>query len=146
MSVGSWNPDNDSDTSNNDTSKSIDTEFLQRCLSYATNDSCGTNDGVIQLNELVSVEDQQNHGVLHNDQALWNNALTAFSPEQHIQLIRFFTLAEMQLPGWQAGEKSPVIAITQHLKQCGGKLEKSDLMWIRKHSTNRFIPNGAISL
>ncbi|MGB5325866.1 MAG: hypothetical protein WBN40_10640, partial [Pseudomonadales bacterium] len=61
-----------------------------------------------------------------------------------LALMRFFTCAEMQLPGWQAGDKSPVIAINKILKRRGHKLDKAMLGWIRQHSDNRFLPNGPL--
>ena len=60
-------------------------------------------------------------------------------------LIRFFTLAEMQLPGWTAGKTSPVIYLVRMLKSRGGF--SSDLKrWIKSNTDNRYLPNGAVML
>ncbi|MDB9918291.1 hypothetical protein OAD22_11055 [Pseudomonadales bacterium] len=53
------------------------------------------------------------------DEAPWQVA-TALSDEELIGLVRFFTLAEMQLPGWDGGKQSPVIYLVRILKQRGG--------------------------
>lgn len=58
-------------------------------------------------------------------------------------LIRFYTLAEAQLPGWQAGNKSPVIALVTFLKQRDefpAELRK----WIKANTDNRYLPYGSV--
>ncbi len=57
-------------------------------------------------------------------------------------LIRFFTLAEMQLANWEAGKTNPVIYLVKELKQREAfypELRK----WIKANTDNRFLPNGA---
>ncbi len=58
-------------------------------------------------------------------------------------LIRFFTLAETQLPGWQAGNKSPVIPLVGMLKErheFSAELRK----WIKSNTDNRYLPYGSV--
>tara|TARA_Y100001934_G_scaffold74243_1_gene92251 strand:- start:70 stop:444 length:375 start_codon:yes stop_codon:yes gene_type:complete len=58
-------------------------------------------------------------------------------------LIRFFTLAEGQVPGWEAGKKSPVIALVKILKgrdAFGDELRR----WIKSNTDNRYLPYGSI--
>lgn len=58
-------------------------------------------------------------------------------------LIRFFTLAEMQLPGWEGGKKSPVIYLVRIMKERGtftGTLRR----WIKAHTDNRYLPYGSV--
>ncbi|MEX0943239.1 MAG: hypothetical protein WD002_11925 [Pseudomonadales bacterium] len=58
-------------------------------------------------------------------------------------LIRFFTLAEMQLSGWDGGQDSPVIPLVRILKARGAF--KADLRrWIKANTDNRFLPYGAL--
>lgn len=67
------------------------------------------------------------------------------SDQELEQLVRFFTLAEMQLSGWDAGKTSPVIYLVKMLKKRGAfapELKK----WIKANTDNRFLPNGAIAL
>ena len=57
-------------------------------------------------------------------------------------LIRFFTVAENQLPGWNAGSKSPVIALVSILKERDeftAELRK----WVKSNTDNRYLPYGS---
>ena len=57
------------------------------------------------------------------------------------KLIRLFTQLE-DLPGWEAGKKSPVIALVKVLKGRGSfspELRK----WIKANSDNRYLPYGS---
>lgn len=74
----------------------------------------------------------------------WLEAAAAFSNEQLVHLVRFFTLAEMQLSGWEAGADSPVIGLVKALRLRKSPPDKDLLMWIKAHSDNRFLPNGAL--
>jgi len=74
----------------------------------------------------------------------WFKTAEQFSSEQLLLLVRFFTLAEMQFNGWQAAEKSPVIWITKVLRQRKNPLPQELLVWIKSHSDNQFLPNGAL--
>lgn len=72
-------------------------------------------------------------------------AATDLKDDELEALIRFFTLAEMQLPGWDAGKTSPVIYLVKILKKRGAF--SSELkQWIKTNTDNRFLPNGAIVL
>lgn len=137
MSVESWNPNQAAAPKTQDTEQTI--PLLKRFSSLAANteklDSLATN--------LSEQEQQQNH-LMNWEQEQWPPILKDFSDDELIQLIKFFTLIEMQLSGWQAGHKSPVIAINRELKKRGERLDKELLIWIRENSNNRFIPNGAI--
>jgi hypothetical protein len=60
-------------------------------------------------------------------------------------LIRFFTLAEMQLPNWSGGQTSPVIYLVRILKR--RSTFSADLkQWIKANTDNRYLPNGAVLL
>ena len=62
-------------------------------------------------------------------------------------LIRFFTLAEMQLPGWEAGKTSPVIYLFKLLRKkadVDAEALKTLRSWIKTNSDNRYLPNGAV--
>ncbi len=57
-------------------------------------------------------------------------------------LARFFTLAEVQLPGWEGGKRSPVIYIVRALKSRDAF--SADLRkWIKAKTDNRFLPYGS---
>lgn len=66
----------------------------------------------------------------------------ALSDDDIVVLIRFFTLAEMQLAGWEAGKRSPVVPLVKILKSRGvftPELRK----WVKANTDNRYLPNGA---
>ena len=66
----------------------------------------------------------------------------ALSDDDIVVLIRFFTLAEMQLAGWAAGKRSPVVPLVKILKSRGvftPELRK----WVKANTDNRYLPNGA---
>ena len=70
----------------------------------------------------------------------WRAVAGELKTSQLIALARFFTLAEA-LPGWQAGDQSPVIAFMAELRK--RQAVPSDLgAWIRANSENRFLPWG----
>ncbi len=71
----------------------------------------------------------------------WSALDDQLSDEQVAQLIRIFTLGEMQFSSWAAGDKSPVIALVQLLKQ-RGVYEPDMTRWIKSNTTNRFLPHG----
>jgi hypothetical protein len=64
------------------------------------------------------------------------------SAEDLVGLIRFFTLAEMQLQGWEAGSKNPVIYFVRMLKS-RGEFPPELRKWVRANTDNRYLPNGA---
>ncbi len=71
----------------------------------------------------------------------WRRESESLSSEKVVALIRLFTLAETRLTGWQAGDKSPVIALAETLKH-RGQYPADLTAWIRAHSDNRFLPYG----
>lgn len=74
----------------------------------------------------------------------WPEQAASLDTAQLEHLIRFFTLAEMQLSGWTAGEKSAVIPLVRQLK-VRGEFEKSLRVWIKSNTDNRFLPHGSLS-
>ena len=72
----------------------------------------------------------------------WKALTRGLDDARLVDLVRFFTLAEA-LPGWQARERSPVIAFMAELRS--RKAVPDDLgAWIRAHSDNRFLPWGSL--
>ena len=77
------------------------------------------------------------------DAAQWTAAAREETADQVVAWIRFFTLAEARLPGFEAGAKSPVIALARALRERGeypGELTA----WIKAHTDNRFLPHGSL--
>ena len=82
--------------------------------------------------------------ILRLSDEIWLQSLNDFDNAELLDLIKFFTLIEMQLDDWISGENSPVIKINKILKKRGIKLDQQMLLWIKKNSSNRYIPNGKI--
>lgn len=74
------------------------------------------------------------------DESAWQ-AADQLDDNELEDLIRFFTLAEMQLPNWQGGETSPVIYLVRELR--GRDSFTPELRkWIKRHTDNRYLPYG----
>jgi hypothetical protein len=83
-------------------------------------------------------------GVMKLDAQIWTPLLAAESDARLIRLVRFFTLAEMRLPGWEAGARSPVIRIVAELKRRDAYPNELTA-WIKANTTNRFLPYGSLA-
>ena len=71
----------------------------------------------------------------------WQDAAAELDDAAIVNLIRFFTLGEMNHPAWKAEAKSPVVALTRVLKK--RRAVPEDLIaWIKANTTNRFLPHG----
>ena len=74
----------------------------------------------------------------------WATQAGALDDQQLVQLAQFYTLAEQQLGGWRADDKSPVIALVRELKKrqrFDGQLRK----WIKANTDNKFLPHGNLA-
>ena len=70
--------------------------------------------------------------------------LDALDAEELEALARLFTVIEQQ-PGFEAGAKSPVIALCRRLRRHLDADAFAELVrWIRAHSDNRFLPHGSL--
>ena len=132
MSVGSWNPGQSQDD------EPLTVVHLERFIALAKTDS------LENMQDELSEADRSLGEIMRWDEAQWLTLLEEIESGDLLQLIRFFTLAESKLPGWEAGVKSPVIVINKLLKTRGERLDRDLLLWIRKNSQNRFIPNGSV--
>lgn len=98
------------------------------------------------LGEMLNQDEQMQYAPLMRlAHKQWCHQTKTLDANQLWQLIRFFTIAEMKLSGWRADEHSPVIAIARVLKDKGNPLDREQLLWLRAHSDNRFLPNGKVS-
>ncbi len=133
MAVDSWEPAPDS------TSTNTDKAVLRRYAALMAGDSD------TPLSEKLDDAAQQHCAALMQiPDAAWQEIAAQLDNADLRGLIRFFTLAEMQLNNCEAGAASPVIAINRVLKQRGEPLDRDELIWIRNHSSNRFLPNGPL--
>jgi hypothetical protein len=74
----------------------------------------------------------------------WRALAETLADEDLIALIRVFTVAEEQLPNWEAGAQSPVIPLAAVLR-ARGAYPKELTRWIRGVSRNRFLPWGSLA-
>ena len=73
----------------------------------------------------------------------WAELTQSLNDEQIIGLVRLFTLAESAFPAWEAGARSPVVALVALLKSRDaypGDLTR----WIKTNTSNRFLPHGSL--
>lgn len=130
MSVGVWDPSKGAE------SKSVDAATLQRFTALANESSDATSVG--DLDEAGVASDSW---VMSLGSKAWQLA-TNLSSADIEQLIRLFTLLERQVPGWDAGNKSPVIPLVKLLKardDFSPELRK----WIKANTENRYLPYGS---
>jgi hypothetical protein len=132
MTIGSWDP-----TATE--TFTISSEILAKFSRLANSDQL-TELGA----QLSSEEIQQQAPIMRLDFQQWENAAADIDSQTLIALIRFFTIAEQQLSGWEGQEKSPVIYLNKLLKLRKEPLDKDTLLLIRANSNNRFLPNGAL--
>lgn len=137
MSVESWNP-NAPEPKGLSVDQTV--EMLKRFAKLSKENKLD------RLSEHMSKQEKQQSGIMSLSRDEWLELLKDFENDELIDLIRFLTIAEMQISGWRIGEKSPVITINKLLRQRGQKLDKATLKWMRENSDNRFIPNGPVLL
>ena len=134
MSIGSWDPAADAAAH----SVQIEASTLERFIKLSATQQ------LEQLEQHLSGdESQQLSGLMQMDSAPWLIAAQPLSDDDLLHLIRFFAAAE-NLPGWEAGEKSPVIALAKTLRKRGVKLDKDLLRWLRSVNDNRYLPYGPL--
>lgn len=128
MSVGTWEPGGGSEQS----AIVIDGDLLQLFLSLPR--------------EAVSQNDLQEAGIADKNAVMklghdaWQIADVCTS-EELSHLIRVFTLVEA-VPGWDAGAKSPVIALVKILK-ARGEFDAELRKWVKANTDNRYLPYGS---
>jgi hypothetical protein len=92
--------------------------------------------------QLSGTEQSAGAFLMKLDQSSWEVA-EQFSDEEIEHLIRFFTLAEKCISGWQAGKKSPVIWLVKIMKK--RQSFSADLRsWIKSNTDNRYLPHGSV--
>lgn len=131
MSVGIFDPGQlDTKTA----SESISDSSLELALGIARRHGEGcqvltlSNDEIARLAPLLT----------HTGWFVVGQALTA---DDITGLIRLFTIGEGQFPSWQAGAKSPVVALVRVLKK-DRKMTPELTAWIKRHTDNRYLPHG----
>jgi hypothetical protein len=131
MTVENWNP--------RAPSASLTERQLERLLQAAGRlDTPDFGLGTEEIRELAPVARQARRAKPGAD---WTAAAAALSDDDLVALVRFFTLAEARLAGWEARDASPVVPLAALLKRRG--TYPPDLTsWIKANSDNRFLPHG----
>lgn len=134
MSLGSWDPKIEAA----DSSLLLQPALLRRLIDFDCSDQ------LTQLEQLLGEADVQRlSGLMTIDHDGWRAAIAPLPDGDLIHLIRFFAVAE-NLPGWEAGAKSPVIPLAKMLRQRGVRLDKALLQWLRVVNDNRYLPYGPL--
>ena len=133
MTIDSWEPDSARSNFN------IDTEVLKSFIAISERQQLDDLTAHIE-NDLAATQ----RVLMKQNKERWFAVAEALSEQQIIHLIQFFTVAESQLEGWEAGAMSPVIWLVKVLRKRKTPPGKELLLWIRSNSDNRFLPNGAL--
>lgn len=135
MTIGSWTPNDESSASN----YQVNTALLLQFIDFADAKDFATIETLLDETETAL-----HSAIMKQSKASWFAIAEQFSNEQLESLVRFFTVAEMKLQGWDAGADSPVIWLVKILRARKNPPSKELLIWIKEHSSNRFLPNGAL--
>lgn len=133
--VDTWDPNQN----NGDDNKGIDIDALLRLAKISHN---GQLDNIAQALSSDEIVDYRPLMKQHKDE--WFKVSADLEQHTIVHLIRFFTLAEAQLPGWEAGSKSPVIWLCRELKKRGAFPDAELIAWIKDNTDNKFLPYGNI--
>ena len=131
MSIGVWEPNGPESAESN----TVSAEILAELLTMIEGN---------ELDNLVELLGQKSASfsyLMKLEASAWIGA-NELADDALVQLIRFFTLAEMQLTGWDAGSKSPVIYLVKILKGRGG-FDAELRKWVKASTDNRYLPYGS---
>jgi hypothetical protein len=134
MALGTWDPKLASQSG----ALELQPALLRQLIEFDREDK------LAQLEQLLGSDDKQRlSGLMTLDHAQWRAAAGPLPDADLLHLIRFFAVAE-NLPGWEAGAKSPVIPLARLLRDRGARLDKSLLQWLRGVNDNRYLPYGPL--
>ena len=132
MAIGVWEPGKKQEPA-----QEVELQQLQRFIRIARDDRLGELDTALDPDDL-----RRGAALMKLEQASWSVAQELSSEELEL-LIRFFTRAEMDLPGWEGGKQSPVIWLVRILRE--RDLFTAELRrWIKANSDNRYLPYGSV--
>ncbi len=133
MSLGTWDPSQDNkklDATNTD---------LSAWISAGDAEKVDTTSKALSTEQISALTP-----LMKQSRAFWASAAESLNKPEIENLIRFFALAEEHNSQLAAGNDSPVIGLNRALKKRGEQLDKDMLIWLRKNSTNRYLPNGSV--
>ena len=79
--------------------------------------------------------------IMNQDASAWQSA-EDLSTDDLVSLVRFFTLVEAGVSGWEAGRKSPVIPLVRLLK-ARDAFTPELRRWVKSNTDNRYLPYGS---
>lgn len=98
-----------------------------------------------ELQTLVNNKQQiQAQSWLRLPEEAWQHSIEQLPKANLFPLAVFFTLAEMQLSGWQCGAKNPAIWLFRWLRKHQQQPSKEEIQSLKKLTDNRFIPYGSV--
>jgi hypothetical protein len=135
VAIGEWNPEGSTSSK-----AEVDMDLLQKFERSIPAPNAEQQE--IDANSLLTASEKSAGAVMMTlDKQAWDCVID-WNNQQLENLIRFFTVAEMQLPGWEGGNKSPVIALVKILKSRDAF--SADLRrWIKANTDNRYLPHGS---
>ena len=132
--VDTWDPSQNSDATNSD---DINIDVLLRLAKISFN---GQLDNLSEALSSDEISDYRHLMKRHKED--WFKVSADLEQHTLVHLIRFFTLAEAQLTGWEAGSKSPVVWLCRELKKRGAFPDAELIAWIKDNTDNKFLPYG----
>lgn len=134
MVLGTWDPK----LASHSEALQLQPALLQKLIAFDSEEQLS------RLDTLLSSEDKQTLSALMKlEHTQWRAAAEPRSDADLLSLIRFFAVAE-NLPGWEAGAKSPVIPLAKLLRERGVRLDTLLLQWLRSVNDNRYLPYGPL--
>ncbi len=130
MPIDVWEPGADKQA------RVVDDALLASFLSVAD-----TIDERVEVADLEAVGGSDAAWVMQQTEDAWR-LIAPLEVSQIVSLIRFFTLVERDVSGWDAGKASPVIPMVKLLKsrrEFTPELRK----WIKANTDNRYLPYGS---
>ena len=131
MGVGVWEPEEDRKGEGG-----VEGQLLERIVACARQVEDTVSPELLEAHALVGES-----GVMSLDSTAWAGA-ELLTTEDVTALIRFFTLVEMQVSGWDSRKRSPVIPLVKVLK-ARDSFDPALRKWIRASTSNRYLPNGS---
>lgn len=128
MSVGSWQPDL--------YGAPLDSALLDRLIEAA--DTLERQALGLAPQEVAAFA-----SCMRREAAEWQALVRERPDADLVALVRVLTVAEQKLPNWEAGNRSPVIALAAELRR-RGTYPPSLTAWIKANSTNKFLPWGSL--
>ncbi|MEM8498968.1 MAG: hypothetical protein AAF542_13150 [Pseudomonadota bacterium] len=135
MTIGTWEPDKNQQQER----EVLSSEFLERAIAASFENRLENLDEVFAL-----AEQSRLATAMRQSEEQWLQAVNALSSAHIYHLMRFLTVAEMAFNDCEAGPNSPVISLNKLLKTRGEALQKEQVLWIKSHTRNRYLPNGAV--